>query len=356
MYTQCPECAVVFPVSADALSISNGNVRCGACGEVFFAVRSLSETLDEDGQIPTCFHSEHPPTLNDPNSEAPPIDDLFWPTPTPTPTPAPTPPTVIVTAEPSPSAPQDEELELAFDEMLGDSPLPKSDTEPSAATPSADEFDDFNPELEAEIPEAFIAAPAGASDNIEESADFDDTQYTENEPDIALSGVAFELAAARAARSRTRGTWLWGLWSGIAAMALLGQWFTGEHDQLARNPTLKPWVVRACQVFGCQIELPTDLAKIHLVNRSIEPHPSVEGALLISATLQNQADFPQPHPIVEIAMADLSGRAVAMRRFPPAHYLENPDPAGMMPGHLLPLVFEVIDPGRDAVAFEFEFR
>lgn len=274
MYTQCPECDTVYPVSADALSVARGNVRCGNCGAVFFAVTSLSETLDEDGQIPTCFHSDHPPTLTDPDAEELPMDDLFW-----------------------PQAPG----------------------------------------------EAEAAEPAEASADPE----------AEMSP---VSGIATRLASERAARNRSRGTWLWGAWSGLLAATLAVQWFSSQHDLLARNPTWRPWVVRICVVFGCDIEMPRSLQEISLVSRSIEPHPSVDGALLISATMQNQAEFPQPHPVVEITMADLSGNPVAMRRFGPAEYLDGLQPAGMAPGHLLPLVFEVIDPGENAVAFEFTFR
>ncbi|MEM6575571.1 MAG: DUF3426 domain-containing protein, partial [Pseudomonadota bacterium] len=202
------------------------------------------------------------------------------------------------------------------------------------------------------LPEVFTRAKSPSG---EPSVD-DDAPAEPPEVAAPLSGVAMELAADRAARNRTRSTWLWGLWSGFALLALGGQWFALEHDRLARNATLRPWVSKACELFKCQLELPSDLARIQLTSRSIEPHPSVEGALLISATLQNQATFNQPHPVVEITMADLSGRAVAMRRFTPVEYLESPDPAGMVPGHLLPLVFEVIDPGSSAVAFEFNFR
>ncbi len=371
MYTQCPECATVFPLSADALSISAGNVRCGSCGQVFFAVQSLSDSLDEDGQIPTCFHSDHPPTLNDPNSEAPPIDDLFWPSAAELPIAQPTTAMGQATDRPvgdellpagSPPTQQagvsDDELERQFDQLIAgpDDPGP----------PDIDELSDIDigdindgPALEIEslldapIPEELVAAANNVDEKTAKSLDGDNTDPSTDAP---ISGVAFELAAERAARSRSRSSRLWGLWCAIAGLTLVGQWFAREHDQMARNASLEPWVARVCQVFGCRIELPIELDKIQLVSRSIEPHPSVEGALLISATLQNQAEFPQPHPVVEIAMADLSGRAVAMRRFLPAEYLENTDPQGMIPGHLLPLVFEVIDPGSNAVAFEFEFR
>ncbi len=481
MFTQCPECATVFPVSADALSISAGNVRCGACGAVFFAVQSLSDSLDEDGQIPTCFHSDHPPTLSDPGSDAPPIDDLFWPA-------APA-SQQSVSAEPAetsaesaaagdPNAPSlndealalaagtepppldltdDEALEREFDRLINEPDPPEDGSQPPTPTAAQEPAPEDTPADQAapdshaasggeawvahrygltneagqrppppedleEIPPAKAAGPKSSSegpatpaeeaeesggasleggeetteptgpvDEIEpldpigpaaapepdpdeplpevftrtkapgKTVDPTDSGLEESaaeasDADIPLSGVAIELAADRAARNRTRSTWLWGLWSGFALLALVGQWFALEHDQLARSETLRPWVTKACRLFNCRIELPSDLSRIQLTSRSIEPHPSVEGALLISATLQNQATFSQPHPVVEITMADLSGRAVAMRRFTPAEYLESPAPDGMVPGHLLPLVFEVIDPGSSAVAFEFNFR
>ena len=43
MYTQCPDCATVFRVTADALRSAQGNVRCGVCSTSFNALENLSE-------------------------------------------------------------------------------------------------------------------------------------------------------------------------------------------------------------------------------------------------------------------------------------------------------------------------
>ncbi len=43
MYTQCPDCATVFRVTADALRTAQGNVRCGVCSTSFNALENLSE-------------------------------------------------------------------------------------------------------------------------------------------------------------------------------------------------------------------------------------------------------------------------------------------------------------------------
>ena len=50
-------------------------------------------------------------------------------------------------------------------------------------------------------------------------------------------------------------------------------------------------------------------------------------------------------------------RAIARRRFQPAEYLADASSGvrGFPPGATAPLVFEVADPGREAVAFEFRF-
>ena len=43
MYTQCPDCATVFRVTAEALRAAQGDVRCGVCATSFNALENLSE-------------------------------------------------------------------------------------------------------------------------------------------------------------------------------------------------------------------------------------------------------------------------------------------------------------------------
>ena len=112
-----------------------------------------------------------------------------------------------------------------------------------------------------------------------------------------------------------------------------------------------------CARLSCRLPLRHDSHTLELLSRDIQPHPSVPGALIISATVRNDAPFAQAFPVVEIVLSDLDERRVAMRRFQPAEYLTDPQllAAGLAAGASAALVFEVVDPGRDAVAFEFRF-
>jgi hypothetical protein len=114
---------------------------------------------------------------------------------------------------------------------------------------------------------------------------------------------------------------------------------------------------RICDQLGCHLPLRHDPARLELLSRDIRPHPSVPNALIISATLRNDAEFAQAFPGVEIALSDLDENRIAMRRFLPQEYLGDAHSlaGGLAPGATAALVFEVADPGKNAVAFEFKF-
>lgn len=273
MYTQCVECGTTFEVTADQVSVAYGRLRCGVCGCVFPALENLSDELDESGEVPTCFHSERPPTVSTPDIEDSPIDDLF----------------------------------LSRD--ISNDPQP---------------------------------------------IDFDSLDDSEL---LKIPGTQPAVLVTHRSTPRWLGSALWGTAALLAVVGLLAQvtWFDG--NQLAQRDSLRPAMVTLCGWLGCRIDYPNDLDRISLVSRNIEPHPSVEDALIISATMVNEADFTQGFPIIEIVLSDFNGQRVAMRRFQPSEYLENAAraEAGLKSGVLLPLAFEVVDPGNDAVAFEFTF-
>lgn len=101
----------------------------------------------------------------------------------------------------------------------------------------------------------------------------------------------------------------------------------------------------------------TAVAEIRLVSREVRPHPEAPKALMISASMVNDAAFTQRFPIVEVTLSDLGERAIAKRRFAPQEYLAEAASIarGFPAGATAPLVFEVADPGQEAVAFEFKF-
>ncbi|HJU27105.1 MAG TPA: zinc-ribbon and DUF3426 domain-containing protein [Rhodanobacteraceae bacterium] len=147
---------------------------------------------------------------------------------------------------------------------------------------------------------------------------------------------------------------------GCAALAvlLIGQLAWANRGALASDPGTRSILARVCAALSCTLPPIKDVSRLTLLSRDIRPHPSVPGALIISATVRNDADFTQPYPVIRIALSDLDGNAIAMRRFRPAEYVSDPQTraAGLPPDGTVAAVFEVEDPGRNAVAFEFGFE
>lgn len=169
--------------------------------------------------------------------------------------------------------------------------------------------------------------------------------------------TAPQFARHRRASARSgNGKWLLG---NLALLLLLGgQIAWAERNLWLDTSGLRPWLESACARLGCSLPLRHDESLLQLASRDIRPHPSVPGALIISATVRNVADFAQAFPTVEITLSDLDEQRIAMRRFRPQDYIGDPRALahGLAPQATAPLVFEVADPGKNAVAFEFRFE
>lgn len=168
----------------------------------------------------------------------------------------------------------------------------------------------------------------------------------------------------RKARERPANTstgerrWPWVLVC-LALTGMLGaQLAWAQRNTLLADPVTGTWLRDACRTLGCRLPLVPAVGQLRLVARDVEAHPSVHGALMISATVRNEAPFAQPYPVVSLVLADAQGHRVAMRRLRPAEYLDDSESlrAGMAPGATTALVLEVEDPGNKAVAFEFGFE
>lgn len=168
------------------------------------------------------------------------------------------------------------------------------------------------------------------------------------------------LPAFAAARRRARAprTWPWLVGSVLLLLTLAGEIAWADRARWLDDARVRAWLDPACAKLGCALPLRHDATTLELLSRDIRPHPSVPGALIISATLRNDAAFAQAFPTVEISLSDLDEKRVAMRRFQPRDYLSDTRTigAGLAAGASTALVFEVADPGRDAVAFEFKFE
>ncbi|ALP52121.1 hypothetical protein Tel_02605 [Candidatus Tenderia electrophaga] len=151
---------------------------------------------------------------------------------------------------------------------------------------------------------------------------------------------------------------LWGLLALPLVLLLAAQYAFFNLDQLSQNPQLRPALTALCQVADCEVPLLRAPQQITLTERDIRSHPDTRDILLVQATMVNQAGFTQAFPVVELVLHDITGHTIAGRRFMPDEYLVDPSldvDQGFRDNSSVTIVLELVDPGAEAVGFEFNF-
>ncbi len=96
--------------------------------------------------------------------------------------------------------------------------------------------------------------------------------------------------------------------------------------------------------------------KIKMLSNNVFAHPNEVGVLLISASMENQADHDQPYPVLEVSLTDSQSRLIALRRFKPSEYLEHYNNKMLLKVNKpTNLKLKIKDPGDDATRFQFKF-
>jgi len=151
----------------------------------------------------------------------------------------------------------------------------------------------------------------------------------------------------------------WRLGLGLAALSLLlpVQVLLADRARLAASPDWRPVLETLCERLGCVLPAWRKPAAFVVLSREIQPHPSSPQSLLVTASFRNDARWSQAWPVLELALSDLDGQAIGLRRFQPAEYLgSTPSRPTLAPGQSASLALEIVDPGNRAVAFEFDFH
>lgn len=96
--------------------------------------------------------------------------------------------------------------------------------------------------------------------------------------------------------------------------------------------------------------------KVSMLNHNVFAHPIEQDVLLISATIENNADHDQPYPVLEVRLSDSQSNLVALRRFSADEYLENYKQQMLFKkSQVTSLKLKIKDPGNKATRFQFDF-
>ncbi|MBW5415572.1 DUF3426 domain-containing protein [Pseudomonas sp. MAG002Y] len=416
--TQCPHCSTRFRVKQEHLAIAQGNVRCGACLEIFDATQHLEglpTPLKPVIESTAVVIQPAPPMAQSPSTQPQSISH------------------VSDAAEALPKYPSDTLLihdDLDLDGLDLDEELAKLDAMESAqrlpplptfgqqkpaskTTPAYDESwaEALLREESAESDNEQRQEPTLTLDTIEEDHAHEEpslglhASHEADEPELESSLRADEkdnhdqpieaaephvgdtapsdreatpVRAEPALRNDTlldlhdeplqldwqppKKQWAkrlgWVLLNLVALFGLFAQYVGFHFDELARQDQYRPWFVQFCAWADCKVPSKVDVKQIRSSNLVVRSHPEFSGALQVDAILYNRATFSQPFPLLELRFADLNGQLIASRRFKPWEYLggELKGQTEMPPQTPIHISLDILDPGSRAVNYSLSFH
>ncbi len=98
-------------------------------------------------------------------------------------------------------------------------------------------------------------------------------------------------------------------------------------------------------------------ARVQVISRDMHRHPSLDDAIIVSATLRNPTDDQLDWPTLEVHLYDPSQQVLGARRLQPEEYLGDADTVdrGMAPDVMVPVVLEFVVGTTDPTGFELRF-
>lgn len=379
-YTRCPHCKATFKVNDDQLAAANGQVRCGACMNVFDALAYLIRddailgAEDAESEAPSKGHEDYsfdePEPKQEPDAEDLSEDDFD---------------DELIQDDPDEDDSSEMAIELSdsfmelekkgsqkashFGSETSDDEEPEQDDDEAWANKVLEEDDnseeDMSTTVDGRIEPTFSkptakaepnrTSPAPKKPSKSASLDIPDDLDT---PESGAEKIDFYYREPETVRARSfLSKALITLGSIILGMLLLAQvaWF--HYEKLAKYPAAKEAFAFACAHIGCQLPELVDLNKIRSHNLVVRSHPTAANALIIDVVLTNEADFPQDFPRLAMYFSDINEKVIAQQVISPRDYLtEEVFQSGIMPSNEpIYVSIELEDPGKEAVNYKIRF-
>ncbi len=142
----------------------------------------------------------------------------------------------------------------------------------------------------------------------------------------------------------------------LLSLILLAQLPFAACGWLADHPFIGQMTQGMCKAIGYQLNPLRDIEQIKMLSHNVYSHPNTPNVLIISTSIQNNADFEQPYPTLEVKFLNSASEVVALKRFIPDEYLGKELANSLMPtGTPREFSLNINDPGKDAVRFQFRF-
>jgi predicted Zn finger-like uncharacterized protein len=339
MYTQCPECLSIYEITKDQLRQSKGRVECGVCGERFRAQVRLAESLKS-------------PIFERPNKDKPNTSRSNAPA------------SQAAKRQATPAAPKPKANPTTRSQAKA-STQPQLPTQPSAKRKVA------SPPKAKPSPSAAKTSPKPARTDEHGADDLSDWALATldanagMEPLISPRERAQQAAAEKATKSQVPGVldktqskrWAWVMPTlvSLAGIALLAQLTWLMRVPLSGVPVVGrlvlPWCGEACRANATG----TFAGSWQIADRRIQPHPSVDGVILVEVTIRNAANEATPYPALRLRLYGEDQRLVAERTLLPDAYMQELRPGDRLSaGALLPLSVALEAPRLDWTSYEIE--
>ena len=271
LVTFCPSCSTHFFVTKAQLSANKGKVRCGQCKHVFNANENLSELASSEQKA------------NENNA-----DDLVEAT----------------------SATINQSIHKEVNEQTSNAELTTESEQIAATEPATDE----------------VAVMLPVTQNLVASApqlvDFAiKPELVKTEP----SQIEDYFAGSSKLKSKSNKKiprWLLILLLLILLPLAVGQSIYYFRTPIASKfPQTKPYLVQACTLIGCKVELPMHLDLLAIDDSEMREDANHEHVLQFSISLINKANVALAYPSIELSLTDTNDDTVIRRTFTPKEYL-----------------------------------
>jgi predicted Zn finger-like uncharacterized protein len=369
MFTVCPKCALTLTVTAADLRTAQGFVRCGQCTTVFNALLALSDERQQTTSVYAAVAVEHPAQEESVEEDSVHEEEIHE-------------------EEIHEEEIQDEGLhedlpaeELEHEEFVSDEDNSIEQTSlefnPAAAdvakifvepeTISSDEVTGTYESIVLRTPEPpaieeQVAPKSGdqeLNDQLESLAARIEAarQNQLAQTNTGLQPLLVPLELEGRAAPREPPPLLWRAALAVLALLFIAQVVNHYRDELAVNPRLHRPLTALYALFGISLAPRWDLAAYEVHQLGASAAAQNAGQLTVRASVRNDAQQPQPLPLLRVTLLDRFGNRLASRDVPPRAYLGGAPAASVAllpPGERVDAQMAFVDPGKNAVGFEID--